>query len=343
MKKKTVIILFITLLGIGLFFWQIVASQAKKEKSQIKTTKVKRTDLIKSISASGKIGSGKEVELKFQTSGQLVWVGVKLGDIVKPWQAIAQLDKRELELNLQKYLKDYMKERWDFEEDRQVTYRDKVLTDSIKRILEKNQFDLDKAVIDVELRDLALKFATLVTPIGGIVTSIDTPVPGVNITPATAVFKISDPNELVFKADVDETDIGRVKEGQKVRITFDAYPEEIYESVISRIDFVAKTTTGGGTAFSVEVKLPENPNLKYKLGMNGDIEIIESEKKNVLVIPLEALHHQEGKRYVYILEGKKAVKKWVTTGVETEEEAEIKEGLNEGEKVIISGMELGKK
>jgi len=338
MKKKIVIIITIVFTFGLLLFLGLKFTQAKKVSQTFKTAKVEKKDLIKSISASGKVASGKEVELKFQTSGQLTWVGVKLGDAVKPWQAIAQLDKRELELNLKKYLKDYLKERWDLEEDIQVTYRDKVLTDTIKRILDKNQFDLDKAVMDVELKDIALKFATLVTPIGGIVTQIDTLVAGVNITPATAVFKISDPNELVFKADVDEVDIGRVKIGQKVNIIFDAYPEENFKGKVSRVDFVAKNTSGGTTAFTVEVKLPENLDLKYRLGMNGDIDIIEKEVKNVLVVAGETIHSQKGKKFVYVLENEKPVKKLVTTGLETETEIEIKEGISEGEKVVISGI-----
>ena len=339
MKKKVIlIIIIIGIIATGFFFYQTRMTRGKNGPKLLKTIKVEKKDLIKVVSASGKVASGKEVELKFQTSGQLVWVGVKLGETVKPWQALAQLDKRELELNLKKYLKDYLKERWDLEEDQQVTYRNTVLTDTIKRILEKNQFDLDKAVMDVEIKDLALKFATLVTPIGGIVTQIDAPIAGVNVTPATAVFKVSDPNNLIFKADVDEVDIGRVKVGQKARIIFDAYPDEPYQGEVTRVDFVAKTTSGGTTAFTVEVKLSENQDLKYRLGMNGDIDIIENEIKNALVIPGETVHGQKDKQFVYILENEKAVKRMVVVGLETETEVEIKEGLDEGEKVIISGI-----
>ena len=89
------------------------------------------------------------------------------------------LDTRELQKKLQKALKDYMKERWDFEQEREnygITTDNLdsyTLSNEVRRILEKNQFDLDKAVLDVELKDIALKYATLISPISGIVTHID--------------------------------------------------------------------------------------------------------------------------------------------------------------------------
>ena len=114
-KKLTGFILVIILIG-GLFIWrQVHASSAS-----IKTTTVKRGEIIKIVSASGKVVSDEEVELKFQTSGLLTWVGVKEGDKVQAWQAIAQLDTRELQKNLEKALRDYSKERNDWETTRRT-------------------------------------------------------------------------------------------------------------------------------------------------------------------------------------------------------------------------------
>ena len=81
-------------------------------------------------------------------------------DRVKAYQAIAQLDSREVQKNLEKVLRDYSAERNDFEEMWRVTYKgikdpQTALTDTVKRILEKNQWDLEKAVLDVELKHLA--------------------------------------------------------------------------------------------------------------------------------------------------------------------------------------------
>lgn len=330
---KLISILTIVLL-VAFFFYQKSTSIQSKSTDEKEITVVKKT-LQKTISASGKIKAENEAVLKFQTSGLLSWVGVKEGDNVEKWQTIAFLDNRELKKTLEKSLRDYSKERWDFEEDKEVTYKDRVVTDTVKRILEKNQFDLEKSVLDVELDDIALRFATLATPISGIVTGIDSPIAGVNITPATASFTVSDPDSLIFSAEIDEADISHIKLKQKVLLTLDAYPEEEIKGAIYKIGFTAKTTSGGGNAFPVKIKLPPNKNLEFKIGMNGDANIIFQEKKGALVLPINVLSIENGKTYVEKLVNGNKVKTFVTTGLETDEETEIKKGLSVGDKVIL--------
>lgn len=349
MKKK---VIFVIILGLALVGALVVPKIKSGKKEPVATTKVKRKTIQKVISASGKIKSKKEVELKFQTSGKLAWVGVKEGDFVKEWQAIAGLDKRELGKQLEKSLRDYTKERWDFEQERKdynVNTDDLsnyTLTNEARRILEKNQFDLEKAVLDVELKDIALKFAALITPISGIVTRVDTPVAGINITPANAVFVVADPNEVVFEANIDEVDISQIKEGQKVVLSLDAYPEEEIESKVEKISFTATTTRSGGTAFPVKMTLPENQGLKFKLGMNGDAEILLQEKENVLVVPSETIMKKGKKYYVFIVRNGAASQQEVKIGLETETETEILEGVSEKEEVVtkdLSKIEEGEK
>jgi len=308
--------------------------KANNRATQFKTQFVRRKDLVGTVSASGKIKAQKQVTLKFQTSGKLAWVGVKEGDYVKKGQAIACLDKRELQRKLLKKLRDYSNERWDFEQAKE-DYKDQILTDTVKRILEKNQFNLDKAVADVEIADIALKLATLISPINGIIIHVDNPVAGVNITPATATFTIADPKVMVFKANVDEIDIAKIKLGQKVAITLDAYPKTKINGQITRIGFAATTTRGGGTAFPVEVKLPANHGLRFKVGMNGDMEVVIEKREKVLAVPNGAIHYKNSKAYVKVLENNRPREKEVKTGLETDTETEITQGLSGNQKVVI--------
>lgn len=236
------------------------------------------------LTASGTIQAHEVANLAFQTSGLLTWVGIKEGDQVKKWQGIASLDKREFEKKLARYLNLYLTNRWDFEQ-LQDDYKDEkersLITDTIQRILDKAQFSLNNAVLDVELVDLAQQLGTISTPIEGIVTRVDTPNPGVNVTPATATFTIVNPTSIFFNANVDEADISKIKIGQEAKISLDAYQGEEFKGKVEKIAFVSTTTAGGGTAFKVEISLPAspaggpaNPDLKFKVGMNGDAEII---------------------------------------------------------------------
>ncbi|MBU2051642.1 efflux RND transporter periplasmic adaptor subunit, partial [Patescibacteria group bacterium] len=270
-RKLLAISLVIVLLVGGYITFQKLRPKSIGE--QFELAPVTREDIRQTVITSGKIRSQTQVDLKFQTLGRLSWVGVKEGDSVKKWQTIASLDQRELEKTLQKYLLDFSKERADFDEDLKVTYKDTALTDTISRILQKNQYDLDKAVLDVEIKNIAIKLAALTSPIAGIVTNITVSVAGVNVTPTSAVFTVADPEHLLFEAEVDETDIGRLEVGQSAELVLDAFPDEPISLSVSRIDFNATIDSSGATVYQVEFDFDQSMIDHLRLGLNGEITI----------------------------------------------------------------------
>lgn len=341
--------LFILLLVILFGVRPRVLAYLKGPAEKYETSKVSRKDISETISAAGEVVTENQVALKFQTSGKLTWVGVKEGDHVKKWQAIASLDQREVRKSLEKKMNDYLSERWDFEQSHEdyatsgKTTEDWLVSDAIKRILEKAQFDLNNAVLDAEIADLAIELSTLVSPIEGIVTSIETPIAGVNITPATAEFTIANPATMKFVASVDEADVANIRVGQKVIISLDAYPDEEIEGEISKIAFAAVTTRGGGTAFPIEILLPDNVNEKFKVGMNGDAEVILESATDVLVVPSGAVSQRNGEVSVKTIEGKEVKDISVKIGLEDDSYIEILEGLEENQLIITGEKKKSKK
>jgi RND family efflux transporter MFP subunit len=333
-RRRFLIILAILLLIAGISFFR---SRRASDKVKIETATVERKQLIEVVSSSGKTEAKNQVDLTFQTGGRLAWVGVKEGDTVYAYQAIASLDARDLQKNLEKALRDYSQERNDFEEDRLVTYKDKVFNDTIKRILEKNQWDLEKAVLDVELQTIALQWSTIITPIAGIVTHIDTPIAGVNITP-TATFTVADPASIVFSANIDETDIGKITPGLAAEISLDAFPDEPFEGQVTKIAFAAETSTGGATIYPVEVTFNDPRSLRA--GLNGDVSITIKTYPATISIPNEALRQTDEQMSVI----KKVVDRYekvqVKTGIATDSETEIIEGLTSGDEVVVRGFEF---
>jgi macrolide-specific efflux system membrane fusion protein len=326
LKKRwyiAVIILFV----IGfIFYQQVVLTKGEKEIPY----KIKRQTLKEELSLSGKIDAAEKVTLRFQTSGRLSWVGVKEGDFVKKYQTMATLDQREMQKNLEKALRDYSKERWDFEEDKQVTYRS-VFTDTAKRILEKNQFDLDKAVMDVEIKQLAIEYATLVSPIEGIVTRVGSPYAGVNITPAQAEFEIINPKTVYFSATAEQTDVVKLRQGASGEIILDAYPDVKIRGKIDRISFIPKT---GETGTVYEVKLTisdQNEDYKYRLEMSGDVNFILKERSNIFAIPSNYIRKEKNKRYVWKKTNGKRVKTYIKIGEEVDNSIIVTSGLKEGD------------
>lgn len=334
MKRRVVVISVVALVIIGGIF---LRGRFKKETDpgSIVTETVKRSDFAKTVSSSGKTRAAKSVELRFQTSGRLSWVNVKEGDSVKAYQAIAGMDVREVQKNLEKALRDYSSERNDFEETTRVTYPS-APNDTIKRILQKNQWDLDKAVLDVELKHLAVEYATLVTPIAGIVTQVDTPVAGLNITPASATFEIVDPSTMIFEANIDEVDVAGISLGQKALVSLDAIPDRMLEGTVSAIAYSAQTSTGGATVFPVQISLPTGEAIR--VGFNGDVTIMTQTSPDALVVPISALRGDGPEKFVYRKQGKKYEKVSVGTSLATDDEVIITSGLAQGDEVVTKGF-----
>ena len=225
-------------------WWRNLASAREREAN---TYTVKRQDLVEMLSLSGEIDAKEKADVKFQTSGMLSWVGVKEGDFVKKYQVLASLDKRELQNSMSQLLNTYMKERWDFEQgvddnkDWETRGMSDAVRDAVKRTLQKNQFDLNNSVLTVEAKDLAMKFSNIWTPIEGIVTSIDVPVPGTNITPAGAVFRVVNPKSLYFSATADQTEVVNLLTGTRGKIVLESYPDIEMDGVIESISLDRKS------------------------------------------------------------------------------------------------------
>lgn len=311
----------------GIVYKTISSSAAKKKKSQYT---VKKEDLTEVLTLSGEIDAEEQVALRFQTSGRLVWVGVKEGDHVQKYQGIASLDQRTLKKNLEKSLRDYAKERLDHDQDIDVTYKDSPLTSTVRRVLEKNQYDLEKAVLDVELDDIALEYSYLYSPIDGVVTRVETPYAGVNITPTTAEFEIVNPDTVFFSVTADQTEIVDMKTGMKGEIIFDSFPEEEVSGEIIWLGYAPKDDETG-TVYEVKVKFTTGK--PFRLGMTGDINFVTKQKKGIIAIPDIYLKKDKKGDYVLVTGKKDPVKRYVKIGDEIDSKTEITSGLAVGEKI----------
>lgn len=304
------------------------------KKALVKEYKVTKQTLSQTLVLSGKVDATEKVNLRFQTSGRLVWVAVKPDDIVKAYQGLASLDKREVEAYLKKRLNSYMKTRWDFSQLNDDT-KDNIFNDKLKRILEKSQFDLESSVLDVEIQHLAVEYASLVTPIAGIVTKIESAVAGVNITPSEAEIEVVNPLSIYLSILPDQTEVTKLTPGMSVDIIFDAYPDEHVKGEIQTVSFSPKTGETG-TVYEGRVKLAiSNSSYRYRLGMTADASFVTSQKPDVLAVPLSFIKQENSKRYVLKLTNGKTTKTFLTLGDETDTLAEVTSGLSEGDIIVL--------
>lgn len=343
MKKTVIALTFLSLfLGAAIFFPRSYASnQDVSIKYDPKKTTL-YTPRIESISdtltLTGSISTDQVAQVRFQNSGKLSWVGVKVGDRVKKGQAIASLDKAELRKNLATQFNNYRKALSEFDDtqDKYQPEKDQLLvTDTIQRILNRTQYSLDNAVINYELTDMAIKESTIISPIDGIVVAIDQPFPGVNITPASATFTIINPQNLYFKAEIDQEIVTKVNLAQKATLQLDSFPDKTIDSQITYISFTP-VTGESSTVYEIRFSLPiKNDPLIYRLGMDGDVDIVLSQAEDAITIPTDSVSDDNGQRFVYVKNDKNLVRKDIQVGIENDNFTQVIQGISVNDQVAV--------
>jgi RND family efflux transporter MFP subunit len=342
-KLKYLIILIIlgTVVALGLTHIQAqnAGGTAPKYNSGKDTIYTPKIGTIKdTLDLAGSVDTDQAAILQFKNTGKLVWVGVKIGDHVRPGQAIASLDREQLRKNLQTQFNNYRSQLSQFN-DTQDQYKtaknDFLVTDTIQRILDRTQYSLDNSVINYEISDMAVAEATITSPIDGIVTNISQAIPNTNITPLTTSFTVVDPKKVYFKADIDQSAVNQIKVGQKVTLSLDSFPDKTFDS---QITYIAFTPVAGQTSTVYEVRflLPaDNQDLSYRLGMDGDATLVLAQADNALTIPIDAVNDDNGQSYVYVKSGNQLVRRNITTGIETDTAIQVTEGLTPNDQVVV--------
>ena len=178
----------------------------------------------------------------------------------------------------------------------------------------------------------AYKQIPIVAPINGtvIVRAIE---PGQAVLNANAILVLSD--RLIVKADVDETDIGRVKGGQRVTIGLDAYPDVKVKGKVDLIEYESKTVNNV-TMYQVNI-IPDTVPAVFRSGMTADVSIIEKIKDNVLLVPTDAVINENRKSYVWVITDNKnkPEKREIQTGIADDQNIEVVSGIQDNYKIAV--------
>jgi macrolide-specific efflux system membrane fusion protein len=182
----------------------------------------------------------------------------------------------------------------------------------------------------------AYKATPLIAPIDGevIVRAVE---PGQTVTSSDAVIVLSD--RLIVKAQVDETDIGKVKLAQDAIISLDAYPQIKVKAVVDHISYESEVVNNV-TIYEVDI-LPESVPEVFRSGMSANVEIIEKSKQDILIVPIEAVKQDRGGSFVLLSQGRnnKSTKRRVELGIADDKNIEVVSGLAAGDKILITTQE----
>lgn len=179
----------------------------------------------------------------------------------------------------------------------------------------------------------AYKPIELLAPIDGEII-VATMQPGQTVTTTDAVVVLSD--QLIVRAQVDETDIGKIKLGQKAIVSLDAYPDLEIETTVEHIYYESKTVNNV-TIYEVDL-LPRDIPPILRSGMNATIDFIENSKDNTLLIPLEAVHKEAQESFVMVKQdnSNNLVKRIIKLGITDDKNIEVLSGLSASDIIIIN-------
>ncbi len=336
--------------------------------------KVARNSMSDMVSATGTVEPVTKVDVGTQVSGIIDKIYVDYNSVVKKGQLIAEMDKVTLqaELESQEAQLANAKAEYDYQQKNYVRnkllFEKKLISDSDYETAvynyEKAKSTYDKCKADIIKVRRNLGYAVISSPIDGVVISREveegqTVAAGFE-TPT--LFTIArDLTEMQVIADVDEADIGQVEEGQRVTFSVDAYPNDVFEGIVTQVRLEA-TVESNVVTYEVVISAP-NPDLKLKPGLTATVSIYTLEKNNVLTISPKALkfvpergvveaagmilkpatvENSALQKTVWVKEGNILKEKEIEIGTTLISWVEVKSGLKEGEEVV-TGMQMGKK
>lgn len=337
-KKKVVILTILVIAAIlGFNFF------GRPKQNPLQFAQVKRQDIKTIVSSSGNLTGKKSADLKFKSAGKLTFINVKTGDKVFAGQVIAGLDTQDLSITLQQSQNTLR--------DKQATV-DKVLDDihlfqygnggfanvgtanetmTQRQLRTTAEVARDNAFDSIKASQRDFQDSVIISPIGGLVTQA-IQVPNQTVTGADLIAQVVDISAIYFDTDVDEADISKISTGLPAEITLDAYPDSVFTGTVDQILPQTKTTSQGATIVTIRIKL-DNPTITFVNGLTGQAAIVIESAKNTLTIPQEALRDDNT---VVVQQGQALRSQKVTSGIRSDTDVEIKDGLQENENVLLS-------
>ena len=272
----------------------------KEEKISFDTAKVEKTNIQTSITATGTIEPVTSVTVGTQVSGIVSHLYVDYNSVVKKGQVIAELDRTNLisELNTAKANLSSAQSSLNYQLSNYNRYKelynkglvsaDEYESARLQYLQAKEQVNTSKE--NVQKAQTNLGYATITSPIDGVILSKSveegqTVAASFN-TPELFVIA-QDLTDMRVIADIDEADIGGVKEGQRVSFTVDAFPDDQFEGRVTQVRQQA-TTESNVVTYEVVISAPNN-DLKLKPGLTANVTIFTLEKNDVLAVPSKAL------------------------------------------------------
>ncbi|MBI5197674.1 MAG: efflux RND transporter periplasmic adaptor subunit [Nitrospirae bacterium] len=374
MKKIGIGMIAAVIGGIILFY----LLQDNGEDAKFKTVKISRGDIQEAVTATGTVNAVTTVQVGTQVSGTIKQIYVDFNSPVKKGRLIAEIDPALLEAQVGQSRANVLTAKANLAKAQAALLDAKRTMDRYRELVSKGliaRSDLDTAETNYEtaraqvvaseselmrteaastLSETNLKYTKIVSPVDGIVVSRSVDV-GQTVAASfqtPTLFTIAqDLTKMQIVASVDEADIGKVKEGQDVEFTVDAYPDVPFKGKVWQIRN-APVTVENVVTYAVVIQV-DNTDLKLKPGMTANVTIVTAVKKDVFKVPSIALRYkpsadeaenknpreQQKGPGIWVLEQGKPKRVNVKPGISDGNNMEVfSDELKEGQEVITSSL-----
>lgn len=359
MKRVSKIWTAVAVLVLAAVIVWLLSGDKKNGKVVFNTAKVEAANIQNSVTATGTIEPVTSVTVGTQVSGIVSKLYVDYNSVVRKGQVIAELDKTNLisELNTAKANQSSAQSTLDYETanyNRYIALYKKGLVcaddyESARLSFLKARENVATSREMVRKAQTNLGYATITSPIDGVVLSKSVEegqtVAASFSTPELFIIA-KDLTNMQVVADVDEADIGEVREGERVTFTVDAYPDDCFNGTVTQVRQEA-TTTNNVVTYEVVISAP-NADLKLKPGLTANVTIYTAEKTGVMAVPSKSLRFTptretagekkivdcKGNSKVWTIEGNTLKAHAVRTGMSDGTHTEILSGISRGTSII---------
>lgn len=358
--------------GLSLF-----VGKSPESKVKLETAKVERGSITNTVTATGTVEPVTEVEVGTQVSGIIDKLYADYNDVVKAGQLIAEMDKVNLQAELQSAQAQLASSKTEFEYQQKNYARSRVLHE--KELISETEYETatynyEKAKAAYEQSQASmvkvrrnLEYATITSPIDGVVINRaveEGQTVAAGFETPTLFTIAADLTKMQVIADVDEADIGNVKEGQRVTFTVDAYPDDSFTGVVRQVrlgDSESSSSSATGSSSSTVVTyevviIADNPDLKLKPRLTANVTIYTLERSDILVIPNRSLRFipeneimermnftisngeergGKGEKQVWVVNGNSLSSRFVEVGTSDNSVTEVVSGLEDGEELAV--------
>ena len=369
MKKIGIAILLITALGIAAF----LALRNKGDELKFRTEKVIRGDIQAAVTATGTLNAVTTVLVGTQVSGTIRNIHADFNSPVKKGELIAEIDPATFEAQAEQARANLLAARANLEKSALALIDTERTMNRNKELFSKDfvarseldtaetNYETAKAQVSVAKAQVSqaeaalkasetnLRYTRILSPVDGVVVSRSVDV-GQTVAASfqtPTLFTIAqDLTKMQINTNVDEADIGRIKNSQDVEFTVDAYPDTLFKGSVSQIR-IAPIIVQNVVTYDVVIRV-DNPEQKLKPGMTANVSIIVAGKRDILKVPNTALRFrppETGKPAVYknagvwLLANQSPKRIAVTTGIGDDKYTEIISGeIKEGQEVIVEAL-----